>query len=63
MFLEPLRGRVRDRERHDRRGPVGLEGLLIYKWRMIGDGHIVADYSGSDGKKFTHKKLDKNWIR
>ena len=44
------------------RGPVGLEGLLIYKWRMIGSGHIVADYSGADGKKFTHKKLNKNWI-
>lgn len=44
------------------RGPVGLEGLLIYKWRLIGNGHIVADYSGADGKKFTHKKIDKNWI-
>ncbi|MHC5191634.1 MAG: glutamate-5-semialdehyde dehydrogenase, partial [Planctomycetota bacterium] len=44
------------------RGPVGLEGLLIYKWRMIGNGHVVADYSGTDGKKFTHKKLEKDWI-
>ena len=43
------------------RGPVGLEGLLIYKWRMIGNGQIVADYGGADGKKFTHRKLDKNW--
>lgn len=43
------------------RGPVGLEGLLIYKWRMIGSGHIVADYADAAGKKFTHKKLDKNW--
>ncbi|MHC5139436.1 MAG: glutamate-5-semialdehyde dehydrogenase, partial [Planctomycetota bacterium] len=42
------------------RGPVGLEGLLIYKWRMIGNGHVVADYSGTDGKKFTHKKLEKD---
>lgn len=39
------------------RGPVGLEGLLIYKWKLIGDGHLVADYSGPDAKKFTHKKL------
>jgi glutamate-5-semialdehyde dehydrogenase len=39
------------------RGPVGLEGLLIYKWKLIGHGQIVADYSGSDAKKFTHKKL------
>jgi len=39
------------------RGPVGLEGLMIYKWRLIGNGHIVADYSGKNGKMFTHKKL------
>ena len=42
------------------RGPVGLEGLLIYKWRLIGNGHIVADY-GSGSKKFTHKKLNKEF--
>lgn len=42
------------------RGPVGLEGLLIYKWRMIGNGQTVADY-GKGGKSFTHKQLDKNW--
>jgi glutamate-5-semialdehyde dehydrogenase len=36
------------------RGPVGLEGLTIYKYKLIGKGHIVADY---DTKKFTHKKL------
>jgi len=43
------------------RGPVGLEGLLIYKWRLIGKGQIVADYS-SGTKTFTHKKLNKDWI-
>ncbi|MHC5118743.1 MAG: glutamate-5-semialdehyde dehydrogenase [Planctomycetota bacterium] len=43
------------------RGPVGMEGLLIYKWRLIGKGHMVADYSGANGKKFTHKKLNENW--
>ncbi len=43
------------------RGPVGLEGLLIYKWKMIGTGQIVADY-GAGKKSFTHKKLDKDWI-
>lgn len=42
------------------RGPVGLEGLLIYKWHLIGNGHIVADYAGSGAKKFTHKKIDKD---
>lgn len=39
------------------RGPVGLEGLVIYKWKLIGAGQIVADYSGPNAKKFTHKKL------
>jgi len=39
------------------RGPVGLEGLVIYKWKLIGSGQIVADYNGPDAKKFTHKKL------
>ena len=39
------------------RGPVGLEGLLIYKWKLLGTGQVVADYAGPDAKKFTHKKL------
>jgi len=39
------------------RGPVGLEGLVIYKWKLIGAGQIVADYCGPNAKKFTHKKL------
>lgn len=43
------------------RGPVGLEGLLIYKWRMIGDGHIVSDYAGAGAKAFTHTKLSKEY--
>lgn len=43
------------------RGPVGLEGLMIYKWRLMGDGHVVADYSGADAKSFTHRKLDKKF--
>jgi glutamate-5-semialdehyde dehydrogenase len=42
------------------RGPVGLEGLVIYKWKLLGTGQIVADYSGSKAKKFTHKKLTKD---
>ncbi len=41
------------------RGPVGLEGLVIYKWRMFGNGHIVADYAGSQAKPFTHRRLNK----
>jgi len=43
------------------RGPVGLEGLVIYKWRLIGSGHVVADYSGKDARAFTHRALKKNF--
>jgi len=39
------------------RGPVGLEGLLIYKWKLLGAGQTVADYSGPNAKKFTHRKM------
>ena len=39
------------------RGPVGLEGLLIYKYRLTGRGHIVADYVGKGAKRFTHRRL------
>ncbi len=38
------------------RGPVGLEGLLIYKWKLLGKGQIVGDYSAGK-KNFTHKRL------
>ncbi|MBD3387878.1 MAG: glutamate-5-semialdehyde dehydrogenase [Candidatus Altiarchaeales archaeon] len=40
------------------RGPVGMEGLVIHKWILKGDGHIVEDYRK---KKFTHRKLKKRW--
>jgi len=43
------------------RGPVGLEGLVIHKWKLLGSGQVVADYSGPDGKQFTHKKLKKDF--
>lgn len=39
------------------RGPVGLEGLVTYKYQVIGDGHIVETYSGSNAKPFTHRDL------
>jgi glutamate-5-semialdehyde dehydrogenase len=38
------------------RGPVGVEGLLIYKYHLIGNGHIVATYTGDNARPFTHKK-------
>jgi glutamate-5-semialdehyde dehydrogenase len=33
-----------------------MEGLLIYKYQLLGKGHIVATYTGDDAKKFTHRK-------
>ena len=39
------------------RGPVGMEGLLIYKWRLIGNGHVVSDYTGPHAKPFTHRTI------
>jgi glutamate-5-semialdehyde dehydrogenase len=39
------------------RGPVGLEGLVTYKYQLVGDGHVSASYSGSDAKPFTHRDL------
>ena len=38
------------------RGPVGLEGWTLYKYKLIGSGQIVADYVNGD-RKFTHKDL------
>ncbi|MHC4624344.1 MAG: glutamate-5-semialdehyde dehydrogenase, partial [Planctomycetota bacterium] len=41
------------------RGPVGLEGLVLYKYRLFGTGQIVADYAGRNpNKKFTHRKMN-----
>ena len=40
------------------RGPVGLEGLVIYKWRLFGSGQIVADYTGPGAKSFTHRRIE-----
>jgi len=38
------------------RGPVGLEGLTIYKWVLVGDGQVSGDY-GAGGKSWKHEKL------
>jgi glutamate-5-semialdehyde dehydrogenase len=43
------------------RGPVGLEGLVIYQWRLMGSGQVVADYSGPGARTFTHRPLDKKF--
>lgn len=36
------------------RGPVGLEGLVSYKYKLFGEGHIVEDYAA--GRKAFHFK-------
>ena len=38
------------------RGPMGIEGLTTYKYKLRGNGHIVAEYS-SGVRHFTHKPL------
>ncbi|MDZ7792335.1 MAG: glutamate-5-semialdehyde dehydrogenase [Spirochaetia bacterium] len=40
------------------RGPVGLEGLVIYKWRLYGSGQKAADYSGLNARPFLHRSLN-----
>jgi glutamate-5-semialdehyde dehydrogenase len=39
------------------RGPVGLEGLVIYKYKLRGNGQTVAEYVGKGGRRFTHRKI------
>ncbi len=38
------------------RGPVGLDGLTIYKYKLLGSGQIVSDYTNGL-KTFHHKDL------
>ncbi len=39
------------------RGPVGLEGLVTYKYLLEGVGQVVADYTGPEARSFTHRDL------
>ena len=39
------------------RGPVGLEGLVIYKYQVEGKGHLVSEYDGADARPFLHRPL------
>ncbi len=41
------------------RGPMGLEGLTIYKYKLLGSGQIVGDFA-SGKAAFTHRPLDKD---
>jgi glutamate-5-semialdehyde dehydrogenase len=37
------------------RGPVGLEGLLSYKYALVGHGHTMAEYASGE-RRFNHKR-------
>lgn len=39
------------------RGPVGLEGLVTYKYVIRGSGQVVSSYSGAEARPFTHRDL------
>ncbi|PKY05340.1 gamma-glutamyl phosphate reductase [Aspergillus campestris IBT 28561] len=40
------------------RGPVGLDGLTIYKYMLRGEGHTAGDYhEGAGGKRWKHESL------
>lgn len=40
------------------RGPVGLEGLMIYKYKLRGRGHLTSDYGEGQGQKaWKHERL------
>jgi glutamate-5-semialdehyde dehydrogenase len=39
------------------RGPVGLEGLVTYKYKLSGSGQVVKDYVGTNAKAYLHKKV------
>lgn len=38
------------------RGPVGLEGLVTYRYRLRGDGHLAADFATGE-RQFSHRDL------
>ena len=39
------------------RGPVGVEGLMIYKYLIRGQGQVAGDYGGAGGKKWVHERM------
>lgn len=45
------------------RGPVGMEGLMIYKYILSGSGHLVKDYTGDNAKSYRHEKTQEKYCR
>ncbi len=43
------------------RGPVGMEGLMIYKYILVGNGQVVKDYVGRDARRFKHIAMNKEF--
>ncbi|KAF8477288.1 Aldehyde/histidinol dehydrogenase [Kalaharituber pfeilii] len=40
------------------RGPVGLEGLMIYKYKLLGSGQGASSYGSGEGKRqFKHESI------
>ena len=39
------------------RGPVGLDGMIIYKYLLRGNGHLKASFAGKDAIPFLHIPL------
>lgn len=41
------------------RGPVGLEGIVIYKYLISGQGQVAGEYhDGEGGKKWKHERME-----
>jgi len=43
------------------RGPVGMEGLMTYKYVLVGKGQVVSEYSEDGGRGFTHRELQEGY--
>ncbi len=39
------------------RGPVGLEGLVTYRYQLVGSGQCVRQYVGKDARPFKHIRI------
>ncbi|NJK35207.1 MAG: glutamate-5-semialdehyde dehydrogenase [Oscillatoriales cyanobacterium SM2_2_1] len=37
------------------RGPVGVEGLVTYKYHLVGNGAIIASFTGAAAQQFLHQ--------